>query len=70
MTNGELSVEQELPVYKKDQRINEMLVKGIRWRVEPESRIRAMSRTEYEVDEHGTLRRTSPKRGKHTRRVR
>lgn len=59
-----LSAEKELPAYKRDQRINEMLVKGIRWRVEPNTGIRSMSNVEYDVDEHGTIHRVTPKRGR------
>jgi len=65
MTDGK---EQDLPVYKKLQRISEMITKGIRWTTEKNSNIKSCRGIMYYIDNNGTMHRLDERHGKKTKR--
>jgi hypothetical protein len=61
--------EEELPLYKKIQRVSELLTKGIRWRMVQNSKMKSCDGKMYIIDMGGTLHRLDVRKGKKTKRT-
>ena len=58
-----------LPAYQAVQRKLEMLLRGIRWRMEPDVRMKSVDGKMYYINRNGTVLRHTPRTGKKTKRT-
>jgi hypothetical protein len=62
-------MQDEEPLYKKLQREAMMKLQGIRWVMGGNIRIKSCGGVMYDTNEIGTLRRTTPRKGKKVKRT-